>query len=148
LRTSQDDGDWRAATLSLLRRWIFEADPEMVEERKWKKPTNPDGVPVWSHNGIICTGETYKNHVKLTFSEGASLPDPSQLFNAGLEGARRRAIDLHEGDALDEDAFKQLITAAVEHNKGAARSLGEEAPAPLERSTDHKNLRGPKRSSR
>ncbi len=112
-----EGGDWRAARLSLLRRWIVEADPDAVEERKWVKPTNPEGVPVWSDHGIICTGETYKDHVKLTFAEGASLEDPSGLFNASLEGNLRRAIDLREADELDEQAFKELIGRAVERNR-------------------------------
>ncbi|MDA8061581.1 MAG: DUF1801 domain-containing protein [Actinomycetota bacterium] len=111
------DRDWRAARLSLLRRWISEADPDAVEERKWVKPTNPEGVPVWSDQGIICTGETYKDHVKLTFAQGASLEDPSGLFNASLEGNLRRAIDLREADELDEQAFKELIGRAVERNR-------------------------------
>lgn len=87
---SDERDEWRGATLARIRRWIMEADPEAVEERKWIKPTNPDGVPVWSHDGIICTGEIYKNHVKLTFARGASLKDPSRLFNSGLEGNRHR----------------------------------------------------------
>ena len=103
-------GDWRGETLARVRRLIREADPEMVEEWKWR------GVPVWEHAGIICTGETYKNVVKLTFAKGASLKDPSGLFNASLEGNVRRAIDIHEGDKLDEKALKALIRAAVALN--------------------------------
>jgi hypothetical protein len=102
--------DWRGEMLSRIRRLIKQADPEVVEEWKWK------GVPVWSHDGIICTGETYKNHVKLTFARGAALPDPAGLFNASLEGKARRAIDLHEGDEIDEGAFKSLVRAAAALN--------------------------------
>ena len=113
----EDALDWRARTLSRLRALIKEADPEMVEEAKWRKPSNPAGVPVWSHDGMVCTGETYKNYVKLTFAKGASLTDPSGLFNAGLDGNARRAIDFHEHDKLDEEAFKALVRAAVALNK-------------------------------
>jgi hypothetical protein len=110
-------GDWREATLNRIRTLILEADPEMVEERKWKKPSNGmTGVPVWSHDGIVCTGETYKNYVKMTFANGASLKDPAGLFNASLEGNTRRAIDIREGDRLDERALKALIKAAVKLN--------------------------------
>ncbi|HVM66554.1 MAG TPA: DUF1801 domain-containing protein [Acidimicrobiales bacterium] len=109
--------DWREAALSRIRRLIEQADPGVVEERKWRKPGNPDGVPVWSHDGMICTGETYKTHVKVTFAKGASLPDPSRLFNASLDGNVRRAVDLQEGDKLDERAFKALIKAAVALNQ-------------------------------
>jgi len=109
-------GDWRGETLSRLRGLIKQADPEVVEEWKWKKATNP-GVPVWSHEGIVCTGETYKSVVKLTFFKGASLEDPSGLFNSSLEGNTRRAIDIREGEAIDEDAFKTLIRAAVRLNE-------------------------------
>jgi hypothetical protein len=108
--------DWRADTLDHIRRLIREAAPDAVEERKWKKPSNPAGVPTWSHGGIICTGETYKDKVKLTFARGASLADPARLFNAGLDGGTRRAIDIREGDRLDEPAFKALIKAAVAEN--------------------------------
>lgn len=108
--------DWRAETLSQIRGWIEQADPDMVEERKWKKPSNPDGVPLWSHGGMVCTGETYKNYVKVTFARGASLDDPAKLFNASLEGGTRRAIDIREGEAIDEKAFKALIRAAVAFN--------------------------------
>jgi hypothetical protein len=111
-------GDWRGETLSKVRGIIKEADPDVVEEWKWVKPTNP-GVPVWSHDGIICTGETYKNAVKMTFAKGASLEDPSGLFNASLEGNTRRAIDLHEGDKIDARALKALIRAAVALNTSA-----------------------------
>ncbi|MGC8627316.1 MAG: DUF1801 domain-containing protein [Acidimicrobiales bacterium] len=109
----REQGDWRRATLSRLRSWVMQADPEAVEERKWRKPTNPGGVPVWSHDGTICTAETFKDHVKLTFARGASLADPSHLFNSSLEGNRTRAIDVHEGEDIDEKAFKALIQEAV-----------------------------------
>jgi hypothetical protein len=112
----QELGDWRGETLSRVRSLIKQADPDVVEEWKWRKATNP-GVPVWSHDGIICTGETYKSVVKLTFLKGASLDDPSGLFNSSLEGNTRRAIDLHEGDELDEQAFVRLIQAAVGLNE-------------------------------
>ena len=108
-------GDWRGKTLAKVRELILRADPEIVEERKWAKATSP-GVPVWSHGGIICTGETYKNVVKLTFAKGASLPDPSRLFNSSLEGNVRRAIDIHEGEGINEAALKNLIRAAVALN--------------------------------
>lgn len=112
-----ETGDWRDETLARMRALIMEADPQMIEERKWKKPSNRmAGVPVWSHNGIVCTGEIYKNVVKLTFAHGASLPDPSGLFNASLEGHARRAIDIHEGEAVDAAAFKKLVKAAVAEN--------------------------------
>jgi hypothetical protein len=107
--------DWRGKTLSHVRALIKQADPEVVEEWKWR------GVPVWSHDGLICTGETYKSVVKLTFAKGASLKDPSGLFNSSLEGNVRRAIDLHEGDEIDEAAFKTLIRAAAALNRSAAR---------------------------
>ena len=109
--------DWREETLSRVRALIKEADPEVVEEAKWKKASQPDGVPVWSHAGMICTGETYKAAVKLTFAKGASLEDPSGLFNSSLEGKTRRAIDIGEGETIDEDAFKELIRAAVRLNQ-------------------------------
>jgi hypothetical protein len=105
-------GDWRGKVLSRVRALIKEADPDVVEEWKWAKATSP-GVPVWSHDGIICTGETYKSHVKLTFAKGASLEDPSGLFNSSLEGKVRRAIDIGEGDEIDEEALKGLVRAAV-----------------------------------
>ena len=113
--------DWRGSTLSRIRILIKQADPEVVEELKWRKPTNPAGVPVWSLDGLICTGETYKDHVKVTFAKGASLKDPSRLFNASLEGNARRAIDVHEGEEIDEEAFKALIQAAVALNKALVR---------------------------
>jgi|SRR6266480_762312 len=113
-------GDWRGKTLSKVRQIIKEADPDIVEEWKWVKATNP-GIPVWSHNGDIRTGETYKNVVKLTFFKGASLKDPSRLFNSSLEGKARRAIDLHEGEKIDEEALKALIRDAVTLNSSSAR---------------------------
>jgi hypothetical protein len=108
-------GDWRGKTLAKVRQLIKEADPEIVEEWKWVKPTNP-GVPVWSHEGIVCTGETYKSAVKMTFAKGASLKDPSKVFNSSLEGNMRRAIDIHENESINEAALKQLIRAAVALN--------------------------------
>ncbi|MDQ3877590.1 MAG: DUF1801 domain-containing protein [Actinomycetota bacterium] len=109
--------DWRGETLARMRKLIKKADPDVVEEWKWQKPTNP-GVPVWSHDGIICTGETYKNVVKLTFAKGAHLKDPKGLFNSSLEGKVRRAIDIHEGETIDEKAFMALIREAVAFNEG------------------------------
>src|SRR5580693_8768808 len=108
-------GDWRGKMLSRLRSLVKEADPEVVEERKWR------GVPVWSHDGLICTGETYKSVVKMTFAKGAALKDPSRLFNSSLEGNTRRAIDFHEGEKVDEEALKTLIRAAVTLNRSKAR---------------------------
>lgn len=113
-------GDWRGALLSRLRALIKQADPEVVEEWKWRKATSP-GVPVWSHGGVICTGETYKSVVKLTFFKGASVEDPAGLFNSSLDGNTRRAIDFHEGDEVDEQAFIALIQAAVDLNASSAR---------------------------
>jgi hypothetical protein len=113
--------DWRSETLERIRKLILEADPDAVEEVKWRKPSNPDGVPAWSHAGLICTGETYKDKVKLTFANGASLDDPSHLFNASLDAGTRRAIDLREGDEVDEAAFKVLIREAVARNASNAR---------------------------
>ena len=108
-------GDWRGETLARIRGVIRQADPDVVEEWKWR------GVPVWSHAGVVCTGETYKAVVKMTFAKGASLPDPARLFNSSLEGNARRAIDIHEGDELDEDALKALVRAAVALNEASAR---------------------------
>ena len=108
-------GDWRGQMLSRLRALIKETDPGVIEEWKWR------GVPVWSHDGIICTGETYKNVVKLTFAKGAALPDPSRLFNSSLQGNTRRAIDVHEGETIDEEAFKALVRAAVALNTSKVR---------------------------
>src|SRR3989454_6189198 len=119
----RDLGDWREETLARMRALILEADPEMIEERKWRKPSNAmAGVPVWSHNGIVCTGETYTRVVKLTFTRGASIPDPSRLFNSSLEGNTRRAIDIHEGEKVDAGAFKALVKAAVARNGTLART--------------------------
>jgi hypothetical protein len=114
--------DWRAETLARVRTLIREADPHAIEEVKWRKPSNPAGVPAWSHDGLICTGETYRDKVKLTFARGAALEDPAGLFNSSLEGNLRRAIDIREGDTLDAKALKALIRAAVALNtsKGAA----------------------------
>ena len=112
-------GDWREKTLERIRTLITQSDPDVTEERKWKKAANPEGVPVWSHGGMICTGEMYKTHVKLTFAKGASLKDPSRLFNSSLEGNARRAIDIHEGERIDEAAFKALIREAVALNLAA-----------------------------
>lgn len=112
-------GDWRGETLARLRALIREADPEVEETVKWRKPSNPLGVPVWERAGMICTGETYRDKVKLTFARGASLDDPAGLFNSSLDGNTRRAIDFREGDEVDADAFKKLIRAAVALNKSA-----------------------------
>ena len=113
-------GDWRGKTLSQIRTLIKQADPEVVEEWKWVKPTNP-GTPVWSHDGLICTGETYKNVVKMTFAKGAALEDPAGLFNSSLGGNTRRAIDFHEGEKIDEGALKALVREAVTLNEARAR---------------------------
>jgi hypothetical protein len=112
----QSLGDWRAAALTRVRGIIRGADPDVVEEVKWVKAGNPLGVPTWSHAGIICTGETYKDKIKLTFARGASLPDPSRLFNSSLDGGTRRAIDIREGEEIDAGALKALIRAAVALN--------------------------------
>ena len=113
----REAGDWRAETLDRMRSLILQAEPKMIEERKWAKASNAmQGVPVWSHNGIVCTGETYAKVVKLTFAQGASIPDPSGLFNSSLEGNMRRAIDIREGETVDAGAFKALIKAAVARN--------------------------------
>ncbi len=114
-------GDWRSRTLAHMRALIQQAAPDAIEESKWKKVSNPAGVPVWSQNGIICTGETYRDKVKLTFANGAALKDPAGLFNSSMEGNARRAIDIHEGEAIDEEAFKTLVRAAVAHNTSRAR---------------------------
>jgi hypothetical protein len=113
--------DWRGGMLGRVRALIREADPEVIEEIKWRKPSNPAGVPVWSDHGMICTGETYKAAVKLTFARGAALDDPSRLFNASLEGGTRRAIDFREGDTIDEEGFKALVREAVELNRRGQR---------------------------
>jgi hypothetical protein len=107
---------WQGPVLDRVRALIREADPAAVEEQKWKKPTNPAGVPVWSHEGIICTGETYRSHIRLTFARGAELPDPGRFFNSGLDGNATRALVLREGDALDADAFRSMIRSAVALN--------------------------------
>jgi len=117
----RDLGDWRGATLAEVRRLIHEADPDIVEECKWIKPSNPLGVPVWSHAGIVCTGEAYMKVVKLTFARWASTSDPSRLFNSSLEGNTRRAIDIHEGEKVDAGAFKALVKAAVAQNGPPAK---------------------------
>jgi hypothetical protein len=119
-------GDWRGEALRRMRRLIKEADPHVVEEWKWVKLSNP-GTPVWSHEGIICTGESYKNAVKLTFAKGASLKDPAHLFNASLDGNVRRAIDIHEGEEVDESAFKALIRQAVALNTGGKSKPSRQA---------------------
>ena len=114
------DHDWRGDLLEQIRSLILEADPDMIEERKWKKPSNGMvGVPVWSHDGIVCTGETYKNYVKVTFAKGAFVKDPAGLFNSSLEGNLRRAIDFHEGDKINERALTALIRSAVKLNSPA-----------------------------
>ena len=110
-------GGWRGEMLSRLRELIREADPDVVEDIKWRKPSNPGGVPTWSNNGILCTGETYKDKVKLTFARGASLDDPARLFNSSMTAGTRRAIDIHEGDEIDGQAFKALVREAVEANR-------------------------------
>jgi hypothetical protein len=123
-KTNSDanDGDWKAKTLARVRKLIKEADPDVVEVVKWRKPSNAmRGVPVWEHAGIICTGETYKSAVKLTFARGAALKDPARLFNASLDGNVRRAIDIHEGDTIDAKALKALIRAAVALNTAGAK---------------------------
>ncbi len=122
----KEQRDWRGKTLAHIRALIKQADPDVVEELKWQKPSNPAGVPVWSHDGMICTGETYKHYVKLTFAKGAVLEDPDHLFNASLEGNVRRAIDIRENDTIEEEAFKALIQAAIVENQrsSVARSRG------------------------
>lgn len=127
-RALADLGDWRGETLRTMRDLIKEADPDVVEEVKWVKPTNPAGVPTWSHDGIICTGETYEARVKLTFANGAALEDPSGLFNSSLGGSTRRAIDLHEGDEVDGRAFKALVRAAVDRNAAQAQAKAKGTP--------------------
>ena len=114
-------GDWRGETLARVRALIREADPEAVEAVKWRKPSNPAGVPVWEHDGMICTGETYRDKVKLTFARGAALDDPSGLFNSSLEGNTRRAIDIREGETIDAEALKALVRAAVAENLARRR---------------------------
>ncbi|MDX6613915.1 MAG: hypothetical protein QOD75_3101 [Blastocatellia bacterium] len=117
-----DPGEWREETLDRMRTLILEADPEMIEERKWRKPSNAmEGVPVWSHEGIVCTGESYTKVVKLTFAQGATIADPSRLFNSSLEGNMRRAIDIREGEKVNARAFKALVKAAVARNVRAKK---------------------------
>lgn len=115
-------GDWRGEMLARVRRFIREADPDVIETVKWRKPSNPSGVPIWEHDGIICTGETYKDKVKFTFAYGASLKDPSKIFNSSLDGNLRRAIDISAGQKINERALKALIRAAVDYNEGKKRS--------------------------
>jgi len=116
--------DWRHARLARIRALTLEADPAIVEENKWKKPTKPAGTPTWSCDGIICTGETYRDKIKLTFARGASLPDPARLFNASLDAGVRRAIDLHEHDELDEAAYVTLVRAAIAANRAKTGKTG------------------------
>ena len=118
--------DWRVDKLAKIRRLIHDADPEVVEEIKWRKPSNPDGVPVWSHDGIICTGETYKNHLRFTFANGSSIKDPKHLFNANLEGVTR-AIVINEGDEIKQNAFKTLIRTAVALNESLRKTKSKSA---------------------
>jgi hypothetical protein len=125
-RRIADLGSWRGKTLSRMRKLIHDADPDVVEEWKWVKPTNP-GTPVWSHGGMICTGESYKNAVKLTFARGASLKDPARLFNSSLDGNVRRAIDIHEGEEVDESAFKALVRQAVAVNRSGKSRAARKA---------------------
>lgn len=130
-RTIAELGDWRGELLGTIRALVEEADPDVVEEVKWVKPTNPAGVPTWSHDGILCTGEVYKEKVKVTFANGAALADPAKLFNASLSGGTRRAIDLFAGDELDADAFRSLVREAVGLNEARAagrRSTGSRSP--------------------
>ena len=123
-KTKSGAKDWRSETLARVRALIKQADPDAIEEVKWRKPSNPAGVPVWSHDGIICTGETYKDKVKLTFARGAALLDPSGLFNSSLDGNVRRAIDIHEGDKIDEKELKALIRAAAALNTSKRAKAG------------------------
>jgi hypothetical protein len=133
----RDLGGWRGETLARMRALILEADPEIIEEVKWRKPSNPAGVPVWSHHGIVCTGEAYTKVVKLTFAKGARIPDPSRLFNSSLEGNTRRAIDIHEGTQVNAGAFKALVKAAVAQNgppaKKARAGASEAKPTKLQK---------------
>jgi hypothetical protein len=132
---SAASSDWRSEMLARIRTLIQQADPEIIEEIKWRKPTNPAGVPVWSHGGIVCTGETYKSVVEMTFAKGASLPDPSGLFNSSLEGNTRRAIDFHQGDKIDEKAIKALVRAAVSLNSVVPAKA---SPANIQKSPTNK----------
>ena len=124
-RIIADLGDWRSETLGRMRKLIQEADRDVVEEVKWVKPSTPAGIPTWSHDGIICTGETYKAYVKLTFANGAKLDDPTGVFNAGFGGNTRRAIDIAEGEKVDAKAFKALVKAAVAFNSASAKAKGK-----------------------
>ena len=119
--------DWRHDTLDRIRELIEATDPDVIEEAKWVKPSNPAGVPTWSHDGIICTGESYKNHVKLTFAKGASLMDPAHLFNSSLDGNTRRAIDIHQGEEVDASAFKALVRQAVALNSSGKSKSSKKA---------------------
>ncbi|MCA9273999.1 MAG: DUF1801 domain-containing protein [Phycisphaerales bacterium] len=137
-------GGWRSETLSRIRALIHEADPEVVEEVKWRKPTNPAGMPCWSHGGLICTGETYKDKIKLTFPKGAQLEDKAGLFNSSLEGNARRAIDLFEGDTLNARSFKALIKAAVALNT-KAKPAAKPKPKPKATASRSKAKKSPKK---
>ena len=117
--------DWRGETLAKLRKIIHDADPDITEEVKWRRPSNPMGAPVWEHNGIVCIGGILKERVRLTLSDGASLPDPQELYNAMLEGNKARAIDIHEGEKLNEGALRALVRAGVEHNLAKAKPAGK-----------------------
>jgi hypothetical protein len=137
--------DWRGKTLARMRNLIRQADPEVVEAVKWRKPSNPSGVPVWEHAGIICTGQAFKNYVKLTFAKGATLPDPSGLFNASLEGNAMRAIDIRQGEEIDEEAFKALISAAVAQNISSLAMRADRPASARSRAgaRPNRNERGP-----
>lgn len=139
----QDTSNWQSRTLDQIRKLIQKAAPDIIEEVKWRKPSNPGGVPVWSLGGIICTGETYKDKVKLTFAKGAKLDDPGRLFNASLEGNARRAIDIHEGDKIDAKAFKALVRAAVALNTSKSAGQGEKKRAQPARATARARSRTP-----
>lgn len=132
--------DWRGAMLARVRALIHAADSGMEETVKWRKPTNPNGVPVWEHDGIVCTGETYKDKVKIIFAQGAALPDPKGVFNASLEGNARRAIDLYEGDSINAQAFKALVRAAVKLNAEKAAGKGKKKGKPAKDRSDDKNV--------
>ena len=135
-KKSGGESDWRMEMLARIRALVLAADPDVVEEVKWRKPSNPAGVPVWSHDGIVCTGETYMAIVKMTFAKGASLDDPAGLFNSSLDGNTRRAIDFHEGDKINEKALKALIRAAV--------ALNTSAPSPPRRTRPARSQKRPK----
>ena len=127
--TTSESHDWRSEVIARVRALIRQADPDAVEELKWKKPSNPAGVPAWSHHGLICTGETYRNHVKVTFAKGAALEDRSGLFNSSLEGSARRAIDIRAGDEIDAEAFRALVRAAVALNTSVSGGELPRVPA-------------------